>query len=66
MTMPTWVVHGEDDTIVFPDQPERLVGALPNAELVMVANAGHQVHREQPEAFLEVLAQAVARVPSAI
>ena len=65
VTMPVWVVHGEDDPIVLPEQAHTLASALPDARLVMVPDAGHQVHREQPEAFLGVLAEALARAATA-
>jgi pimeloyl-ACP methyl ester carboxylesterase len=55
VSAPTWIVHGEDDSIVYPEQAEQLASALPNSRVVMVPNAGHQVHREQPEGFLEIL-----------
>lgn len=60
VTAPTWIVHGENDPIVLPGQADDLAGAIPDAHLVMVPNAGHQVHREQPEAFMDVLFQALA------
>ena len=62
VTMPVEIVHGANDLIVLPEQAERLVAALPDARLRMVPDAGHQVHREQPEAFLEVLRETIASI----
>jgi pimeloyl-ACP methyl ester carboxylesterase len=65
VTAPTWIVHGEDDPIVHPEQAQMLASALPNSRLVMVPDAGHQVHREQPEAFMRVLDEVVDTVEGA-
>jgi pimeloyl-ACP methyl ester carboxylesterase len=55
VTMPTTIVHGANDPIVLPEQADQLASALPHARLAMIPNAGHQVHREEPEAFMEIL-----------
>lgn len=62
VTAPTWIVHGEDDPIVLPEQARRLAAALPDSHLVMVPDAGHQVHREQPEVFMRILDEALDTV----
>ena len=59
---PVTVVHGADDPIVLPEQAERITGLLPDAQLVEVPDAGHQVHREQPEAFLAVIRRVLAEL----
>jgi pimeloyl-ACP methyl ester carboxylesterase len=53
--LPILVITGDDDRIVPTDESIRLAGELPNAELVVVANAGHVPHEEQPAAFLEAV-----------
>ena len=44
LTLSTLVVTGDDDRIVPTDQSIRLSKALPNAQLVVIANAGHVPH----------------------
>jgi 2-succinyl-6-hydroxy-2,4-cyclohexadiene-1-carboxylate synthase len=53
--VPVLVVVGEADTR-FTELSHRLVEAVgPNADLAVVAGAGHTAHLEQPERFLAVL-----------
>jgi 2-succinyl-6-hydroxy-2,4-cyclohexadiene-1-carboxylate synthase len=48
------VVAGERDPR-YVALGERLVAALPQATLAVVPGAGHAVHLEQPDAFLDVV-----------
>lgn len=49
---PTLVVYGEEDGVVLPDKAApALMAGLADAELLMVADAGHMVNLEQPEVF---------------
>ncbi len=59
---PVTVVHGADDPIVLPEQAERLTSIIPDARLVEVAGAGHQVHREAPDVFIDVVRDALGAV----
>jgi pimeloyl-ACP methyl ester carboxylesterase len=43
------VMGGEEDGPNFPEQARRAAEALPNAELVLIPNAGHNPHEEVPE-----------------
>ncbi len=54
LTMPVDVVVGERDE-KYVGLGERLVEALPNAQLTVVAGAGHGVPREQPQALAALL-----------
>lgn len=54
LTMPATVLVGERDA-KFVALGERLAGALPGAELVVVPGAGHGLPREAPEAIVTVL-----------
>ena len=54
LTMPATVVVGERDA-KFLALGERLVAALPGAELLVVTGAGHGLPREAPEALAAVL-----------
>lgn len=51
-TLPLLVITGDDDRIVPTADSVRLAGELPNAGLVVIPNAGHVPHEEQPEAFM--------------
>ncbi len=55
LTVPVLVVTGADDP-KFTTLGRRMVeGIGPNAELAVVEGAGHTVHLEQPDRFLDVL-----------
>jgi pimeloyl-ACP methyl ester carboxylesterase len=53
--MPVLVVTGDNDRVVPTEDSVRLADELPNAELVVIAEAGHVPHEDQPEAFLEAV-----------
>jgi pimeloyl-ACP methyl ester carboxylesterase len=48
ITSPTLVIHGDRDPIARRDQIDRYMAALPNARLVVLADAGHCPQLEQP------------------
>ena len=50
--VPTLVVRGELSDILSPQIAQRMVGTIPDARLATVANAGHGVPYDAPEAFL--------------
>ena len=62
ITVPVLVVAGERDA-KFIALAHRLADALADAELAVVAGAGHTCHLERPEAFVEVLDDWLARHP---
>lgn len=55
----TLIIHGDADGIVPMAASETLAELLPNAHLVSIANAGHWPQLEVPEAFLNVLSNAL-------
>lgn len=59
IAVPVLVVAGAEDA-KFRALGERLVVALPDAELALVDRTGHAAHLERPAAFLEVLRPWVA------
>ncbi len=51
----TLLVHGNParGSAVVPEDAVRFAATLPNARLARVPGAGHSIHRDHPEAFLE-------------
>lgn len=54
ITCPTLVVRGEHG-IVADDLAARMTAAGPKTDLVTIADAGHDVHLDQPEAWCRTL-----------
>jgi pimeloyl-ACP methyl ester carboxylesterase len=52
---PVLWVAGADSTYVLDEDRDRMSELFPSARLVRVKKAGHWVHSEQPEVFLETL-----------
>ena len=52
---PVLWVAGANSTYVLPDDRARMDELFPATRLVRIKNAGHWVHSEQPEVFLETL-----------
>ena len=59
---PTLVLHGGDDLMVPVDNARRVAAAIPAAELVVLAGAGHLYHSEQAELADEVVLDFLRRV----
>jgi len=53
-TMPVLVITGDDDRIVPTANSVKLAGVIPNSKLVIIQNAGHVPHEEQPTLFMQV------------
>jgi 2-succinyl-6-hydroxy-2,4-cyclohexadiene-1-carboxylate synthase len=62
LTMPVLLVTGELDT-KFTAIAERMAASLPRATLAVVPDAGHTVHVERPDAFVDVLERWLADHP---
>jgi pimeloyl-ACP methyl ester carboxylesterase len=54
---PTLIIHGVDDQIVPLAEAEAMAAAIPDTELVVLADAGHLPPIEQPEEFNRALAR---------
>ena len=52
---PVLWLAGENSTYVLPEDRARMEELFPRTRLVRIKNAGHWVHSEQPEVFLETL-----------
>jgi pimeloyl-ACP methyl ester carboxylesterase len=61
--LPTLVITGDDDRIVPTADSLKLAGVLPGAKLVIIPQAGHVPHEEQPAAFLQALDAFVKTLP---
>ena len=61
--LPILVLTGDDDRIVPTADSIKLAGVLPGAELVIIPQAGHVPHEEQPAAFMQTLDSFVKNIP---
>lgn len=61
-TLQVLVITGDDDRIVPTEDSIRLAGALPNASLVVIENAGHVPHEEKPEMFMQAVDQFLRQI----
>jgi pimeloyl-ACP methyl ester carboxylesterase len=57
---PTLYVRGAESTVVPPDVPRRLAELSPLVRPVEIADAGHGVHYERPDAFVAVVREFLA------
>jgi len=55
LSVPTLLVHGEDDPLVPPRWSERAAKLIPDAELDVIEDCGHWTPRERPDRFNERL-----------
>jgi pimeloyl-ACP methyl ester carboxylesterase len=55
LTAPTLVIWGKSDKLIPPVYAERFKALIPQAEVVQIAEAGHMVPYEQPEAFVSAV-----------
>lgn len=63
---PTLIVAGDHDQIVPNIYPRKLVNDMPNAELYVFPNCGHQPHLELPQQTNEVIGAWLARTAPAV
>jgi pimeloyl-ACP methyl ester carboxylesterase len=54
-TLPVLVITGDSDKIVPTADSVRLADALPYARLVIIPQAGHVPHEEQPDDFMQAV-----------
>ncbi len=59
---PVLWIAGANSTYVLPEDRPRMEELFPSTRLVRVKNAGHWVHSEQPEVFLETVRRFLAAV----
>lgn len=61
LTMPTLVITGKEDGLVPPENSVTLAQHIPNADLVLLANASHLFNIELPGATAEVVTRFIQR-----
>ena len=49
------IIHGEHDKLVPLANSRRLAAKIPNCQLEILPNCGHQPHEEHPEQFVEIV-----------
>ena len=62
VSCPTLLLHGEKSPVLKREQAEKFASANPHVELVTIAEAGHSVAGDQPDAFVEVTRAFLGRV----
>jgi esterase len=50
-------IRGERSNYILPDDENTLHEYYPNCEIITIPNAGHWVHAENPEAFIQVVSK---------
>jgi pimeloyl-ACP methyl ester carboxylesterase len=60
---PLMLITGDADLMMPPSRMREVARAVPGCELAFVAEAGHSLHWEQPEAFNEALIDFMRRHP---
>ncbi len=65
LTMPALVIVGEQDVPLI-GQAERMADAIPNAELVVIPDAGHSPQFENPDAWWAALSSFLTRVGATV
>jgi len=60
--VPTLIVVGEHDVITPVAKAQAMKDAMPNAQLMVIANAGHLANLEQPDAVADAVAAFIKRV----
>ncbi len=55
ITCPTLVIVGQQDALTSPEVAQDYAAQIPNAQLVVIPQAGHLSNLEQPEAFVQAV-----------
>ena len=62
ITCPTLVIVGEQDALIPLELARKYASQIPNAQLVVIPQAGHLSNVEQPEAFIQAISTFLASV----
>jgi pimeloyl-ACP methyl ester carboxylesterase len=60
---PTLFVRGQRSAYIRAENEGRIVALFPNTEIVSIEGAGHWVHADAPEAFVDVVSRFLERTP---
>ena len=60
--LPTLILHGAQDSAEPVAEAQSMVDAIPNAELVLIENAGHTSNVEQPQATNDAIRKFLDRI----
>lgn len=52
---PTLFIHGQQSNYILDEDKEEIKDIFPFAKIESIPNAGHWVHAEQPQAFIEIV-----------
>lgn len=63
ITVPTLILHGEEDQIVPQEEARRMAQLIPQAQFIRIPQAGHLPNLEQPEAFNRALQDFIQSLP---
>jgi pimeloyl-ACP methyl ester carboxylesterase len=58
---PALIVAGENDELTPPEAAHDLAARIPNAKAITVPGAGHLVHNDRPEWFVQTLLEFLAK-----
>lgn len=61
-TKPVLFLRGEQSSYIQPEDEADIRRIFPNAQIETIAGAGHWVHADQPEAFVEAVTQFAGRI----
>ena len=61
LQIPTLVIHGKDDTLITPDGGERTAEIIPNAQLLMLDDMGHDLPMPLWPTFVDAISSHVAK-----
>ncbi|MCL4257119.1 MAG: alpha/beta fold hydrolase [Anaerolineales bacterium] len=62
ISVPTLVVHGEEDQVIPKSEAEAMAAAIPNSQLHIIPQAGHVPNLEQAAEFNKIVASFVGSV----
>jgi pimeloyl-ACP methyl ester carboxylesterase len=62
ISVPTLIVHGDEDAVINKSEAEAMAAAIPGAELHIVKKAGHLPNLEQPTEFDNVVGEFLSKI----
>ena len=62
ITVPTLIIHGEDDQLIPFQEAQSMHAAIPGSTLVLISSAGHLPNLEQPELFNQAVDEFIEKL----